>query len=323
MKFFIKILILITVILFSNETFAISKNNSEFGIVAKVNNEAITKYDFNNRYKLVRMSLREKGIRSNKNIIRKQALEQLIEDKIKEQEVLKKKIVVEDSVVKNYISELEQKLKISRGGLKRRVRNNGINYNVYFKKMKNDLSWAKLIELNIRSNIVVLDYEVNEAVEYIIKDSNRTRFNISEIFIPISERENRNDVKEVVENLVKEIRENNNFEEIVNKFSRSSTAKNLGNIGWLDEKDLSKNIFNQIKDLKKGGVSEPLFVGDNTDGGYFIFKLNNKKKERIAKDNEVSRVKEVLYKQKLNIAIKKYLDKLNKDSFVEVYEDNL
>jgi len=103
------------------------------------------------------------------------------------------------------------------------------------------------------------------------------------------------------------------------KFSRSPTAKNAGNIGWLDEKDISKNIFNQIKNLKKGEISEPLFVGSNTNGGYYIFKLNNKKRERIIKEDEMSRVKEVLYNQKLNIAIKKYLEKLRQEAFVEIF----
>jgi len=317
MKFFIQILILIT-ILFPIKVFAISKKNSEFKIVAKVNNEAITEYDLDNRYKIIRLSLKESKTKTDNQNIYKQALEQLIEDKIKEQDILKKKISIDDELVVDYIFGIEKQKNMPKGGLKKYLKRNGIDYKNYTKKIKNDLMWGKLIQNNIQSNVVVLDYEVNEAVEYIIEKPDRIRFNISEIYIPISEREGKSEVQSIANELVREIKKNNNFEEIVNKFSRSSSAENFGNIGWLDENDLSSNIFNKIKDLNKGEISEPLFISNYNNGGYYIFKLNNIKKERIVKEVETDRVRSVIYNQKINIAIKKYLDELYKDAFIEI-----
>jgi peptidyl-prolyl cis-trans isomerase SurA len=318
MKYFIKYLILIIFLLFFHTVFAVQKNNSEFAIVAKVNNEIITKYDVDNRYNLISLVLKEMRKKEDNQRIYKQALEQLIDDKIKEQDILKKEIVLEEDAVANYILFLLRQQKMSEYDLKEYLRKNGVNYDNYLYKIKNDLLWTKLIEQNIQRNIFVSDYEVNEAVEYIIKNSNRTRYNISEIFIPISKRESKSDIKHIADELVAEIKKNNNFEAVVGRFSRSSTAENLGNIGWVDEQDINVNIFNLIKHLKIGEISKPLFIQDNNNGGYYIFKLNDKKTQRIIKDKEIERIKEILYNQKLNVAIKKYWNELYRSAFIEI-----
>jgi len=198
MKFVTKIFILITIIFFSKTVYA-SSNNSDFKIVAKVNNEVITKYDVDNRNRLMLLSIKGRRTKNDNKRIYQQALEQLIEDKIKEQDIAKKNIHLEKNSVKNYITELEKKQKFSKGGLKKYLTQNGVNYNSYLEKIKNDLLWNKLVEDHIQSNITISDYEVNEAVEYIVKNSNRIRFNISEIFIPINARDNKNEIKSFVE----------------------------------------------------------------------------------------------------------------------------
>ena len=45
---------------------------------------------------------------------------------------------------------------------------------------------------------------------------------------------------------------------LVLKFSISSSASNKGDIGWISEKSLSDQIYNIIKNMKIGQVSEPI-----------------------------------------------------------------
>jgi peptidyl-prolyl cis-trans isomerase SurA len=317
MKFVFKILTLL-IITFSINFSAIAKTNSEFQIVAKVNDEIITKHDLDYRYQVILLSLRGQGVK-NRDFIYKQSLEQLIEDEVKRQDLINKNIKLEEGELNYYIHNIEKDKRLKRGGLKSYFASNNVSYDDYLQKVKNDILWNKLIKQNIEPNIAVFEYEIEEAVEYILKDSNRVRFNVSEIFIPVKNINKKNETKKSLEKLVKEIEISNNFEEVATKISRSSTSKNFGNIGWLDENDINEKIFNGIKNLEKGEISNPVFIGDNESGGFYIFKLNDKKIERVIKEEEMNRVKSIIYNQKLNVAIKKYLDNLKSNAFVEIY----
>ena len=50
-----------------------------------------------------------------------------------------------------------------------------------------------------------------------------------------------------------------------------------------------------------------------------LIKLNDKKQEKVAKNEDLSRVQYILYNQKLQLEIKKYLEKLYSNSFIEKY----
>ena len=88
-------------------------------------------------------------------------------------------------------------------------------------------------------------------------------------------------------------------------------------MGWVDEKEISEEIYKNIKDLKVGSTTKPIYFGDSKSGFYMLIKLNDKKQEKVAKNEDLSRVQYILYNQKLQLEIKKYLEKLYSNSFVE------
>ena len=53
------------------------------------------------------------------------------------------------------------------------------------------------------------------------------------------------------------------LKQIAKKFSISKSAEYGGNIGWVDQKDLSKNIYENIVSLKTDQISKPIYF-DNT-----------------------------------------------------------
>ena len=75
----------------------------------------------------------------------------------------------------------------------------------------------------------------------------------------------------------------NGFKNAANIYSISDTAKFGGEIGWVNESQLSKNIVNLIKALEVNEISEAI----ETQGGYLILKINDKKKENVQIDEEV------------------------------------
>ena len=90
---------------------------------------------------------------------------------------------------------------------------------------------------------------------------------------------------ETLKNIEKSII-NIGFENTAIIFSISSTSKNGGLIGWVNELQISEKLKKLIIQLKKGEISNPIKI----DGGYLIIKLNNKKKfeQEINIENEVN-----------------------------------
>ena len=65
--------------------------------------------------------------------------------------------------------------------------------------------------------------------------------------------------------ILDEISENINsegFEKTAKKFSISASSNYGGNIGWIDKRDLSKKIYNGIKNLKTDEHSEPIYLAN-------------------------------------------------------------
>ena len=83
--------------------------------------------------------------------------------------------------------------------------------------------------------------------------------------------------------------------------SISDTSRIGGNIGWINESQMSKKIFNQIKDLKIGEFSDPI----TTAGGSLILKIDETKEvinDQIDKELELSN----MIKSEKNRQLKEY-----------------
>ena len=95
---------------------------------------------------------------------------------------------------------------------------------------------------------------------------------------------NKNEIKSKYNEILNSVREIE-FKNTANIFSVSDTSKYGGDIGWINERQLSKNIIKNIKNLNKGEISQPIIV----PGGILILKINDKKIEnvKINKDEEL------------------------------------
>ncbi len=83
--------------------------------------------------------------------------------------------------------------------------------------------------------------------------------------------------------------------------------------------DINKNIYDVLKGLNISETSKPILIDNGSSSFFILVKLNDKKEEKIAKQDDIQRVQYYIYSQKLNSQIKKYLEDLYNRSFVEIY----
>jgi len=251
----------------------IQVSSMENKIILKVNNSIITTFDIKQEEKyLVVLNSNLKKIDQNK--LKLLAIDSIVKEKIKEIE-LKKYYKIEKVLDDNNLKEIIKDLYKTIGFKKEKEFKNYLEtQNLKFSSVKRKLAiemlWNNLIFTKFSNRIVIDEIEIKKNLEKEIKNLNISRdIFLSEILI-----KNSKDLKldTVYSEILKSI-ENVGFANTANIFSISDTAKIGGKIGWVKEPSLSKQILNNIFNLKKGQISKPIKINEN----FLILKIDDTK----------------------------------------------
>ena len=229
-------------------------------IIITVGNLPITHLDLVKEMRLVSIISNNKIDNSNKEQIKNIAAKSLIKRKIKEIEINKYGI-------KNYnksdLEELIKKTSINLGtnedGLRKIMNSNSVNFEYLKRKFEIDLKWNSLIFELYKNKVVLNMSEVEEKINSEIQkiDANR-EFLLYEIAINLPEGDLQPTVKKIMDNIKME-----GFENTAKKFSISESAEQGGNVGWINEKKLSKEIYENVRNLNTSEIGKPLVL-ENT-----------------------------------------------------------
>ena len=261
---------------------------SEINIIAKINDEIITNFDVEKEINyLIAINNQLQNVELNE--LKKFAKESLIKEIIKKRELLKYYALnQENDYLDNYIKNFYEKLQINS---KQEFELYLSEYDLSFLDIKNKLEievvWNEYIYTKYKD-------QVNIDIEKIKKKINNTKiignsYLLSEILYLIkSKKESELKYQEIV-NSINEI----GFINTANVYSVSDTSKYGGDIGWVNERQLTKNINEGIKELNIGEVSKAIVV----PGGVLILKINDKKKEDLNIDKDDMLKKQIAFEQ--------------------------
>lgn len=226
-------------------------------IIVKVNEKVITSYELKNKI-LTSLVLSNQEInQENINISKPIALKSLIELKIKEIEIKKYKIKVTDFELNNNLKQLANN---EIDNFKRKFKMNNLNYEIYKNDLKTELSWRKLIYLIYNKKVEIDEAEIDLQIKETLKNSenNNVEYRLTELLIDY---ESKKDKEEKIKQLNLEI-DKIGFDNVLKKYNASINSNNLGDLGWVNAKSLSKNILMAVKNLKINDVSRPIIIGN-------------------------------------------------------------
>ena len=261
---------------------------SEINIIAKINDEIITNFDVEKEINyLIAINNQLQNVELNE--LKKFAKESLIKEIIKKRELLKYYALnQENDYLDNYIKNFYEKLQINS---KQEFELYLSKYDLSFLDIKNKLEievvWNEYIYTKYKD-------QVNIDIEKIKKKIDNTKiignsYLLSEILYLIkSKKESELKYQEIV-NSINEI----GFINTASVYSVSDTSKYGGDIGWVNERQLTKNINEGIKELNIGEVSKAIVV----PGGVLILKVNNKKKEDLNIDKDDALKKQIAFEK--------------------------
>ena len=262
-------LILLSLLIFSPLT-AI-----ESFIELKVNNEIITNIDLDNEARYL-FALNNELESADKKTLTRLAKESIIKEKIKKNELLKyyrldNTEVLLDEIIKEYYKKLNIKnLKDFETYLKKY----NLEMKIFKQKIEIELLWNRLIGLKYQNQINVNEEKLKKQVDEFYNNNELvTEYELSEIVFQI---ENDNDLNNKINLIQKDINDQG-FKNAANIHSIADSSKFGGEIGWINEKKLSKEISLAIQELKVNEVSKPIRVAN----GFLILKIENRKQNKI------------------------------------------
>ena len=104
------------------------------------------------------------------------------------------------------------------------------------------------------------------------QNSDKPRFEVGEIFMPVDSPEQADKVQKSMQELVEQIRIGAPFSAVARQFSQTPTAAAGGDMGWISPGELDPALDKVLETMRPGTVSDPIRAA----GGYYILALRRR-----------------------------------------------
>ena len=267
-KFKLKILLVITIIylLISNVY------SNEIKIIVKINNEIITNADVEKEYKYL-ISLNTSLQDIDKNEVLSFAKQSIIKEKIKKIELQKiYELNQKNQMIDVMIEGIYQNLNlVSKNEFLNYLEKYNLDFDEIYKKIEIESLWNQMIFEKYQNKVIIDEESLKEEI---LKNPKQIEsYYLYELVYDYKSRDEIiNKYKEIMESI-----ELIGFKETVLKFSISQSKTNFGLLGWINKNALSNQIKNEIENLQKGKITNPIII----PSGVLLLKLEDKKIENL------------------------------------------
>ena len=250
--------------------------NSEVFIVAKVNQEIITNIDLNFEKRYL-VSLNPNLKKLDQKRITEYAKNSLINEKIKKTEIEKRfKIIPNETILAKVIGDIYSSIGISSlTEFENYLLQNKVDIKRVKEKISIEIAWNDLIVKTFSNEIEIDQNAISKELEK-FDEKEVNNLLLSEIIFTINDK---NELESKYESIKKSINEIG-FEETARIYSLSDSKKSGGSLGWIYQNQLSKDIKDELSNIKIGEFTKPII----TSGGFLILKLNDIKTENVKID---------------------------------------
>jgi peptidyl-prolyl cis-trans isomerase SurA len=241
----------------------------ETRIAAIVNDDVVSLDDLANRMRLVMRSSGIEDTTENRQRIASQVLRDLIDDKLKMQEVKRLNVSVPKDEVDDAFHRIEQNNNMPKGALDQFLSDAGIPRSALTDQITASLGWNKLVRNRLLQDVTISEEEINEVVTQLQQDADVPQDRVFEIFIAIDNPSQADEAKGTADRLIQQISAGSKFQAVAQQFSQSPSAAQGGDIGWVTPNQMLPELGKALEKMKPGQMSYPV----RTTAGYYILYL--------------------------------------------------
>ncbi len=242
-------------------------------IIAVVNGDVITTGDVDGRGRLFALST---GLPVTPEVLarlRPQVSKQLVDERLRLQEVQRRKVLVSDREIAEAIGEIEQRNGMQKGALTASLRGQGVAVRTLIDQVRVQLGWTRVLRQELGTKAEVTDADIQEQTRIFKAQTGRPEFRVAEIFVTIDDPAKRADAQRFADTIIGQLRAGAPFPVVAAQFSQSQTALQGGDQGWVTETQLDPEVAIIVKQMPIGAVSNPIAV----PGGLSIVSVRAKR----------------------------------------------
>jgi len=277
-------------------------------IILKIDNEIITTLDVYKEITNIKFFNKNLNNLSDEEIYQI-SIQSLIKYEIKKNEISKKFKIVEIQN-KDYLDQLIEKTFKDLGfqnlqNFKNELIKREISFENFEEKLKIEILWNQLIFSTYYNKLVIDEEKLKRQINNI--DKTVKSFNLNEIIFNVESIEEIETKYNLILNDIQKL----GFEGAALKHSISNSSINGGNLGWIDEKNIGKQILDQINKINIKSITKPIRISS----GFLILQKFDEREIQKNLDSEEELKKLIDYEknQQLNNYSNLYYNKIKKN----------
>ncbi len=242
-------------------------------IAAVVNGDIVSYGDIDARSRLFAVSV---GLPITPDVLARltpQVTRALIDERLRLQEMQRRKVVVQDLEIAQAISGIERRNGMPPGALQRQLASVGLNMRSMIDQYRVQLGWTRVLReaLGPTANPSLADIEEREA--RLKSLTGQTEYEVGEIFIPVTDPTQAADSQRFADLVIQQLRNGAPFPVVAAEFSQNQTALQGGDLGWVPATQLDDEVLRVANEMPPGAISNPIKV----PGGISIITLRGRR----------------------------------------------
>ncbi len=247
--------------------------DSPDGIAAVVNGDVITRADVDNRARLFALTTGQPIAPDVLKLLRPQILRQLVDDRLKMQEIQRRKIAVPDIDVARAIADIEHRNHLPEGGLQQKLTGQGVTPSTLIAQIRTQLGWTRVLRQELQERGRISPNEIAEQEKIFKNQTGQPQYRVGEIFVAAEDPSHLASAKKFADTVIQQLHAGAPFGIVAAEFSQSQTALEGGSLGWVRADQLDPKVAELVAQMPVGAVSNPVKVA----GGFDVVTLQEKR----------------------------------------------
>ncbi|CAK9039519.1 Chaperone SurA (Peptidyl-prolyl cis-trans isomerase SurA) (PPIase SurA) (Rotamase SurA) [Durusdinium trenchii] len=247
-------------------------------VAAVVNDAVITTFDLRQRMRLMLASAGGQVPIEALPQLQRQALKDLVEEKLKLQEAAEFELEITNDELKQEFDLVAAKSNMTPEDFIEALREDGISALSLQEQIEAGIVWPQLVQGRYRDRIRVSEDEVEDTLERMREDISLEQFLVSEICIPVADPSQAQQYYQGSLQLIEQMRAGVPFSVVAQQFSACTTAAVGGDVGWVRAGELPTELDTAIRELPPGAVTNPI----PSEGAFMILAVRDRREAAVA-----------------------------------------
>ncbi len=231
-------------------------------IVAIVDESVVTQRELDNRIRLITLDLvKAKRQLPDAAVLRRQVLENLINDSLLLQEAARRGITITDTQLNQAMQRLARQQSMSLSEFRQMLITDGVDYDEYRETVRREMAISTLSRQYGQRNATVSEAEVADFMAESGEDDIDYEYHISHILIALPDAATPEQVgaaRSAAEDILARLEQGEKFDQLANTYSAGDNALQGGDLGWRKKAEIPSLFTESVLAMSPGDVAGPL-----------------------------------------------------------------